>query len=490
MPRPLRALAIFAALVLLSLTFTSPTTADPGSWDLRGNGGTSPGFHFLGTTDDKALVLKVNDQRALLIRPTFGTPNLIGGASINRVGRLVEGATISGGGDDTKVFGDSPNRVTGDFGTVGGGVGNLAGNEDGDASNNRWNTVSGGSHNQATGSRATVGGGGRNRAPGVAATVSGGQTNFASELATSVGGGSRNQAIGVYATVGGGSDNFATGHGSIIAGGGGNHANGPQATVGGGRGNLATGSHATVAGGRENRATGRSATVAGGLNNIATGRSATVAGGRRNTASGDYGLAAGRRARADAEGAFVWADSNDFDFPATSFPCGGPSCGADTFNVRATGGARFVSAIDSSTGATTAGVVLQPGAGSWSSLSDRHAKANVRPVNPQAVLQALAGLPISTFRYRTQGPEVRHMGPMAQDFFRAFGLGDSPRYIATVDADGVALAAIKGLHAKVRAQGHTVGSLKRDVGLLRSLVRAQGERITALQRQVRRLAAG
>jgi hypothetical protein len=79
---------------------------------------------------------------------------------------------------------------------------------------------------------------------------------------------------------------------------------------------------------------------------------------------------------------------------------------------------------------------------------------------------------------------------MAQDFHRAFGLGESPRYIATVDADGVALAAIKGLHARVRAQGHTIGSLKDEVALLKSVLRVQGEQITALQREVKRLAAG
>jgi hypothetical protein len=74
-----RTLAVLGAFALVSLTMAPPTTADPGSWDLRGNAGTSPGFHFLGTTDDKALVVKVNGRRALLIRPASGTPNLIGG---------------------------------------------------------------------------------------------------------------------------------------------------------------------------------------------------------------------------------------------------------------------------------------------------------------------------------------------------------------------------------------------------------------------------
>ena len=53
------------------------------------------------------------------------------------------------------------------------------------------------------------------------------------------------------------------------------------------------------------------------------------------------------------------------------------------------------------------------------------------------------------------------MGPMAQDFHRAFGLGESHRYIDSVDADGVALAAIKGLAAENRAQDKEIAALER-----------------------------
>ncbi len=43
------------------------------------------------------------------------------------------------------------------------------------------------------------------------------------------------------------------------------------------------------------------------------------------------------------------------------------------------------------------------------------------------------------------------MGPMAQDFRAAFGLGVNDTSIVTVDADGVALAAIQGLNERVVA---------------------------------------
>ena len=60
------------------------------------------------------------------------------------------------------------------------------------------------------------------------------------------------------------------------------------------------------------------------------------------------------------------------------------------------------------------------------------------PVNGQAVLARLAEVPITTWNYETQDPTIRHMGPMAQDFHAAFGLGESERHIPTIDADGVA----------------------------------------------------
>ena len=70
-------------------------------------------------------------------------------------------------------------------------------------------------------------------------------------------------------------------------------------------------------------------------------------------------------------------------------------------------------------------------------------------MDAQAVLQRVAALPISEWRYRTEVSAARHMGPTAQDFRAAFGLGDGDTMIAAVDADGVALAAIQGLNAKL-----------------------------------------
>jgi hypothetical protein len=89
--------------------------------------------------------------------------------------------------------------------------------------------------------------------------------------------------------------------------------------------------------------------------------------------------------------------------------------------------------------------------GSWSSLSDRAAKDDGQPLDGRAVLEQLARVPLSTWRYKAQAPAVRHVGPMAQDFRAAFGVGEDERHISSVDADGVALAAIQGLNEKVES---------------------------------------
>src|SRR5690606_18431222 len=47
-------------------------------WRLGGNSGTTPGTHFLGTTDDQALELRVNGTRALRLEPgNNDAPNVI-----------------------------------------------------------------------------------------------------------------------------------------------------------------------------------------------------------------------------------------------------------------------------------------------------------------------------------------------------------------------------------------------------------------------------
>lgn len=82
--------------------------------------------------------------------------------------------------------------------------------------------------------------------------------------------------------------------------------------------------------------------------------------------------------------------------------------------------------------------------------SDRAVKADFATVDGPAVLAQVAALPIQSWRYQTEDPAVRHVGPMAQDFAAAFLVGDDDRHIHVVDGQGVALAAIQGLLQEVR----------------------------------------
>ena len=264
------------------------------SWSLSGNSGTTPGTHFVGTTDNQALEFKVNNTRAMRVEyashPTFGTsPNLIGGYSGNSVTAGVVGATIGGGGRSS-----FPNQVTANYGTIGGGNNNSASGD--------YTTVGGGWGNTVSKGYATVGGGINNAASGNYAIASGGQGNAAS---------------GEFATVGGGQGNTASGN---------------DTTVGGGRTNTASHDYATVGGGYDNIADDWAATVSGGSGNRAFGGFATVSGGANNTAGGGYSFAAGRRAGANHDGAFVWADSTDADFASDR---------GNQFKVRASGGTWF-----------------------------------------------------------------------------------------------------------------------------------------------------
>jgi len=100
--------------------------------------------------------------------------------------------------------------------------------------------------------------------------------------------------------------------------------------------------------------------------------------------------------------------------------------------------------------------------GSIAESSDVNAKENFVPVEEGEVLEALAGIPISTWNYKADDPAVRHMGPMAQDFYAAFGLGEDDRHIAPLDTNGVAIAAIQELNQRVQEQDAQIAALQQQ----------------------------
>ncbi|HSE63497.1 MAG TPA: hypothetical protein VLG15_07775, partial [Thermoanaerobaculia bacterium] len=262
-------------------TLTIASTGGGSGWSLTGNAGTTPGTNFLGTTDNVALEVKVNSARAFRLEPAT-SPNLIGGSEGNLVNMGVVGATVFGGG--TLAL---SNRVTDDYGFVGGGTSNRAGDNAGTTADRSGATVGGGSNNVASGLNAVVAGGFGNTAGDHSAVV----------------GGSSNDATSEFNFIGGGNNNTA-----------------------------GLGAWNTVCGGIDNIAMGSAAAVGGGSSNVANVSYATIPGGRNNGATGMYSFAAGRRAKAVNQGAFVWADSTDADVLST---------GVNQFLVRAAGGLWF-----------------------------------------------------------------------------------------------------------------------------------------------------
>jgi hypothetical protein len=109
----------------------------------------------------------------------------------------------------------------------------------------------------------------------------------------------------------------------------------------------------------------------------------------------------------------------------------------------------------------------------FNGLSDRNAKENFQPVDSRGVLEKIVGLPITRWNYK-EDKRTLHVGPMAQDFHAAFGLGTDEKHISMVDEAGVALAAIQGLNQKLeeslRQRDARIAELEKTVGELKTLL--------------------
>ena len=130
----------------------------------------------------------------------------------------------------------------------------------------------------------------------------------------------------------------------------------------------------------------------------------------------------------------MWSDGSDGDTILTSSR-------AYQFLARASGGVTFWT-----NAASTVGATLAPGSGTWASASDRNLKTESRARRRCRARQS-RGAADQRWSYKSER-SVRHVGPMAQDFYAAFGVGEDDKHITSLDEDGVALAAIKALHAE------------------------------------------
>ncbi|MCC6991333.1 MAG: hypothetical protein IT181_20170 [Acidobacteria bacterium] len=223
-----------------------------------------------------------------------------------------------------------------------------------------------------------------------------------------------------------GASTIASGFASIALG---------QAALATGASSFAIGADAR-ANGLQSTAIGSSTTAAG-LRSTAIGAGA-IANADNSTALGNYaGTAVG------ATGSFVYGDASDVSGVnlVSSIP--------NQFMVRAAGGTVFYS----NAGRTT-GVALFAGAGAWTNLSDAARKQSFTDLDGETVLGKLRAMPIREWSYIAQGDGIRHVGPTAQDFRSAFGLGEDPLGISTIDADGISLRAIQALEARTQALHH------------------------------------
>ncbi len=222
--------------------------------------------------------------------------------------------------------------------------------------------------------------------------------------------------------------------------------------------------------------------IAGGLASIVLGPSIAngnfgVAIGLQNSASGQFSVAIGKNARtANRQGSIVLGDgcagfSSDSVYPTAN----------NQFIARGCGGIKFFTNQN-----LTAGVELAAGGGSWSSVSDRNMKENFIALDGEDVLRRLRSVPVSMWNYKSQDKGIRHIGPMAQDLFSAFNVGESDRLINTIDIDGVNLAGVRALEERTATQQSKIEALERENAAMKREQEALRARLEKLEAMIAR----
>lgn len=431
-------------------------------------------------------------QNSIQLRSDYST---IGGGRFNRIEPTNQYATISGGGFNVIETGADDSVISGGFSSVihTNAQSSVVAGGGGHEIQSAYSSVGGGFNNvvEADAADSAIGGGTANRIATAAnsSTIAGGTLNRIEQGAnfSTIGGGSSNEGDtnAVYATIAGGSNNRIQQNADHAAIGGGQLntilPNAGRAVIAGGDGNIAAGTSSAIGGGTLNliEAGSTYSTIAGGGGNriAANSFSSTIPGGYSNNVAGNFSMAAGYRAEANHPGTFAWAGGNTLPY-ASIFP--------NCFNIYASNGvsmdygpqtagnprgARYVYVGPFNAGLTIScwnGARLTDG-GIWSNASDKNRKTDFREVDGQTVLEKLAALPIRQWRYTNETPGVKHLGPTAQDFHAAFGLGTDDTSIGTVDADGVALAAIQALNRKVEERDAEIRLLKQRLERLERL---------------------
>jgi trimeric autotransporter adhesin len=224
--------------------------------------------------------------------------------------------------------------------------------------------------------------------------------------------------------------------------------------------------YASTAMGNGTTASGQTATAMGSVTTASGNYSTAMGQGTR--ASGSNSTAIGRRAVSGHTGSFVYGDLSGTDTDTVR------SSAINQATWRTIGGFRIFTNTALSTGCS-----IVAGGSAWTCTSSRLEKENFAAVDGEDVLRRLRSVPVTSWNGIAEGPQVRHIGPMAQDWNAAFALNDDPLTIHQGDLAGVSLAAVQALDERTR----NVPGLEREVALLREengALRARLERLEAL----------
>ena len=159
---------------------------------------------------------------------------------------------------------------------------------------------------------------------------------------------------------------------------------------------------------------------------------------------------------------------DEVDGQADSFVISRPGTGGPELSILTNGEIRLGAGA-------SAGLKVAPNgnveiSGTLAQGSSRAIKDNIQRVNPRAILNRVAELPVAVWNYKTDDASVRHVGPMAEDFRAAFRLGNDSKHLAPSDVAGVALVAVQGLREVVEEKDQHIADLTSRIEQLECLV--------------------
>jgi hypothetical protein len=203
---------------------------------------------------------------------------------------------------------------------------------------------------------------------------------------------------------------------------------------------------------------------------------AAIAMGYSVTASADFTMAFGKYASNNGfTGTFVWSDASA-NAAIDTFK----NTANNEFAARASGGFRFRTNLNGTTGCN-----LPAGSGVFNCTSSRYTKENFTAVKGTDILSKLRVIPVTSWNYIDEGARVRHIGPMAEDFFAQFGLGVGNTSIGVQDLAGVSIAAVKELDTQLQEKTAEIERLQNEIKQLKANQTELEKRLQAIEQAVK-----